>query len=319
MNDFDKAVQTTLDWIEQNGGFEENQLIVTADHDHYLTLTEDFPELLREKGAEALTLETDPNEAGHYWGSDPDIKFGWGSHTNRPVPVYSEGEGTELLDSFVGQGYEAYGEQIPGIEGLIDQTHIYQTMYAGVTEGAAPVQQPPVPLEGTDDVEEPTSPFRFAEAGSPTLVADSNEVVFGTAGDDLFDASTSGGGNRVFGRDGNDVLIGGINDLLIGDNGDDALFAGNGGNTLTGGEGADQFWLAYGALPNSANIITDFRAGEDVLGFAGAPGVSEFEDLTLVQSGGDARILTPTLPNLALAILEGVQVSTLDSGSFTFA
>jgi len=35
--------------IEQNGGFEENQLIVTADHDHYLTLNEDFPKLLREK------------------------------------------------------------------------------------------------------------------------------------------------------------------------------------------------------------------------------------------------------------------------------
>jgi len=41
-------VQTTIDWIEQNGGFED-QLIVTADHDHYLTLNEDFPKLLREK------------------------------------------------------------------------------------------------------------------------------------------------------------------------------------------------------------------------------------------------------------------------------
>ncbi len=134
-----------FDWIEDNGGFEENQLIVTADHDHYLNLNDNFPELLREKGAEALTLETDPQEAGHYWGSDPDIKFGWGSHTNRPVPVYSQGDGTELLEDFVGQGYEAYGEKVPGIEGLIDQTHIYQTMYASVTDGAAPVQQPPVP------------------------------------------------------------------------------------------------------------------------------------------------------------------------------
>jgi len=67
-NDFDKAVQTTIDWIEQNGGFEENQLIVTADHDHYLTLNEDFPKLPG-KGAEALTAENDPAK-GHYWGSD---------------------------------------------------------------------------------------------------------------------------------------------------------------------------------------------------------------------------------------------------------
>jgi alkaline phosphatase len=319
MNDFDKAVQTTLDWIEQNGGFEENQLIITADHDHYLTLTEDFPELLREKGAETLTLETDPEQAGHYWGSEPEIKFGWGSHTNRPVPVYSEGEGTELLDSFTGQGYEAYGETIPGIEGLIDQTHIYQTMYAGVTEGAAPVQQPPVPAENVDGIEEPAPPFRFAEVGSPTLVTDTNEIIFGTDRDDLFDASASGGGNRIYGRDGNDILIGGINDLLVGDNGDDALFAGDGGNTLTGGEGSDQFWIAYGGLPNSANIITDFQLGEDVLGLAGVSGVSEFGDLTLVQSGGDARVLTPTLPNLAITIVQGVQASTLDSGDFAFA
>lgn len=320
MNDFDQAVQTTLDWIEQNGGFEENQLIVTADHDHYLTLTEDFPELLKEKGAEALTEEIDPAKAGHYWGSDANIKYGWGSHTNRPVPVYSQGDGTELLDEFVGQGYEAYGEEVSGIEGLIDQSHIYQTLYASVTEGAAPVQQPPVPEEQEGDgMGEPTSPFRFAEAGSPTLVADTNEVIFGTDRDDVFDASTSGGGNRLYGRDGKDVLIGGVNDLLVGDKGDDALFAGNGGNTLTGGEGADQFWIAYGGLPNSANIITDFRTGEDVLGFGGVSGVSEFGDLTLLQSGGDARILAPTQPNLAIAILEDVQASTLDSGSFAFA
>lgn len=320
MNDFDKSVQTVINWIEDNGGFEENQLIVTADHDHYLNLNDNFPELLREKGAEALTLETDPQEAGHYWGSDPDIKFGWGSHTNRPVPVYSQGDGTELLEDFVGQGYEAYGEEVPGIEGLIDQTHIYQTMYASVTDGAAPVQQPPVPeAQEADDTEEPAPPFRFAEAGSSTLVADTDETIFGTDGDDLFDASASGGGNRVYGRDGNDIIIGGINDRLAGDNGDDALFAGNGGNTLTGGEGSDQFWVAYGSLPNSANFITDLQGGEDVIGFAGLSGVSEFENLTLVQSGADTRIVTPSQPNLAIAVLTEVQADTLDSSSFAFA
>lgn len=133
------------------------------------------------------------------------------------------------------------------------------------------------------------------------------------------DASASGGGNRVYGRAGNDIIIGGINERLVGDNGDDALFAGNGGNTLTGGEGSDQFWVAYGGLPNSANFITDFQAGEDVIGFAGLSGVSEFENLTLVQSGADTRIITPTQPNLAIAILTEVQADTLDSSSFAFA
>lgn len=317
MNDFDKAVQTTLDWMEQNGGFEENQLIVTADHDHYLTLTEDFPELLREKGAEALTAEDDPAQAGHYWGSDPDIKYGWGSHTNRPVPVYSQGDGSEMLNEFVGQGYEAYGEEIPGIEGFIDQSHIYQTMYAAVTEGAAPLPAPPIP---EPEAEEPEAapPFRFAEAGSDLLDVGTDEVIFGADGADLLDASIGGGSNTVFGRDGDDILIAGINDRLVGDRGNDALFAGNGGSTLTGGEGQDQFWVAYGGLPTSANTITDFQSGTDVIGITGLSSVTAFEDLTLRQSGADTRIGVPNQPALDIAILSGVQMDTLDSNSFAF-
>lgn len=42
VNDFDKAVQTTITWINNNGGWSKNLLIVTADHDHYLTLNPDF-------------------------------------------------------------------------------------------------------------------------------------------------------------------------------------------------------------------------------------------------------------------------------------
>jgi alkaline phosphatase len=314
--EFDKAVQTVIDWIEENGGFEENQLIITADHDHYLTLNDNFPQLLREKGAEALTLETDPNEAGHYWGSDPDIKFGWGSHTNRPVPVYFQGEGTQMLDEFVGQGYKAYGEEVPGIEGLIDQTHIYQTMYAGITDGADPVTQPSVPESGEIPNEIPETSVQYGEAGGDVLDVDANEIVFGGDGNDLIDASLGRGGNRIFGRDGNDILLGGFNDILVGDLGDDALYAGNGGSTLIGGEGTDQFWVANGSLPESGNIIRDFTIGEDVIGFSGLSEVSDFESLSLVQSGSDTRVV---VNDLAIAILEGIQADTLTSDSFAFA
>ncbi|MEH2229333.1 MAG: esterase-like activity of phytase family protein [Nostoc sp.] len=130
--DFDKAVGSTIDWIEKNGGWEENQLIVTADHDHYLTLDGNFPTLVQNKGAEALTNLDTPGEVGHYWGSDPNVKYGWGTHTNRPVPVYYQGAGSEVLNSLVGKGYNAYGSEIPGIAGLNDQTHIYQTMFASI-------------------------------------------------------------------------------------------------------------------------------------------------------------------------------------------
>ncbi|MFN6483350.1 MULTISPECIES: esterase-like activity of phytase family protein [unclassified Nostoc] len=130
--DFDKAVGSTIDWIDNNGGWDENLLIVTADHDHYLTLDGNFPTLVKNQGAEALTNLDTPAEAGHYWGSDPTVKYGWGTHTNRPVPVYYQGAGSEVLNSLVGKGYNAYGSDIPGIAGLNDQTHIYQTMFASI-------------------------------------------------------------------------------------------------------------------------------------------------------------------------------------------
>ena len=45
--DFADAVEDVQDWIADNGGYEETMLIVTADHDHYFTLTDNFPQLLR--------------------------------------------------------------------------------------------------------------------------------------------------------------------------------------------------------------------------------------------------------------------------------
>ena len=133
MNDFDKSVQTVIDWVRKNGGWEKNLLLVTADHDHYLTLNDNFPQLLRTRGAEALTYaEHNPTNAGHFWGSDPNVKYGWGSHTNRLVPVYYQGK-LANLSNYIGQGYQSYGFDVPGIPNAVDQSHIYQTMYNALT------------------------------------------------------------------------------------------------------------------------------------------------------------------------------------------
>ncbi len=132
MNDFDKAIQTVINWINQNGGWSKNMLIVTADHDHYLTLNPNFPELLAQKGAEALTYtEHNPAGAGHFWGSDPNIKYGWGNHSNRMVPVYYQG-GPISLANYVGRGITAYGSTVPGTPTAIDQTHIFEVMNAAL-------------------------------------------------------------------------------------------------------------------------------------------------------------------------------------------
>jgi alkaline phosphatase len=143
--DFDRSVGTVIKWIETHGGWERNQLIVTADHDHYFTLNDDFPDRLRRQGAQKLTDVDTAIDAGHYWGSQPVVakdaagkelpetgKYGWGSHTNRPVPVYYQGYASDVLTKSIGQGFKLYDNNIPGIPGLTDQIHIYQTQLAAV-------------------------------------------------------------------------------------------------------------------------------------------------------------------------------------------
>lgn len=150
--DFDRSVGTVIKWIATHGGWERNQLIVTADHDHYFTLNDDFPDRLRRQGAQRLTAMNTATDAGHYWGSQPVVvkdaagkelpetgKYGWGNHTNRPVPVYYQGFASDVLTKSIGQGFKLYDRNIPGIPGLTDQIHIYQAQLAAVK---APVAAP---------------------------------------------------------------------------------------------------------------------------------------------------------------------------------
>ncbi|GBF82818.1 alkaline phosphatase [Aphanothece sacrum FPU1] len=136
VSDFNDSVAYVTNWIANNGGWEENLLLVTADHDHYFTLNDNFPELLRTVGAHDLTYSNNtPASAGHFWGSTGSnpananslVKYNWGTHSNRPVPVYFQGNGSEVLLNSVGQGYDAYGQAVPGIAGLVDQSHIART------------------------------------------------------------------------------------------------------------------------------------------------------------------------------------------------
>ncbi|MEM7725127.1 MAG: alkaline phosphatase [Cyanobacteria bacterium P01_A01_bin.45] len=147
VNSFDKAVGKTIEWIQQNGGWEKNLLIVTADHDHYLTLNENFPELMAKFGAEDLTYKRHkPDAAGHFWGSDSKIKYGWGTHSNRLVPVYYQGASINLK-KYEGKDITLVDNppegttrnlSIPGVENAIDQTHIYQGMLEAIN---APVSR----------------------------------------------------------------------------------------------------------------------------------------------------------------------------------
>ena len=129
LKDFDESVAVVRDWIEDNGGYEENFLIVTADHDHYLTLNDNFPEVLAEalligKGGVELTANADVATSGHFWGSNPKVKNGWSTHTSRPVPVYFQGADSEIIEDFKGADYQMYNKEVRGVSNFIDQTHL---------------------------------------------------------------------------------------------------------------------------------------------------------------------------------------------------
>ncbi len=214
VNDFDRSVQSVIDWIGKNGGWENNLLVVTADHDHYFTLKPDYPELLASKGAVALTYESDPALAGQFWGSDPTVKYGWGNHSSRPVPVYYQGAGAEVLTGAIGTGYNSYGYSVPGIPGIVDQTHIYQAMYQAVT-------------------------------GLPAVVygTDGNDILFGRERKNVIDAKA--GDDYIHAPEGFNTLIGGLgNDTINGGSGIDEIYGGEGDNILYGGDAGDDLFSA---------------------------------------------------------------------------
>ncbi len=147
-------------------------------------------------------------------------------------------------------------------------------------------------------------------------VLGSSQIVFGGDESDLIDASIgSTGSNRIYAGSGDDTLILGNGDRLIGGEGGDKFFALSGGdNIITGGAGADQFWIATAETPEAANIITDFASGEDVLGIAGL-GIG-FDDLSISQQDDNTLIAAN---NSELAILQGIGADSLVADNFAFA
>ena len=91
------------------------------------------------------------------------------------------------------------------------------------------------------------------------------------------------------------------------------FFTTGGDNTVTGGEDADQFWIANAEIPEATNIITDFTAGEDVIGIAGL-GIG-FADVSITAIEEDALI---SASGSDLAIVEGVAADSLSESDFAF-
>lgn len=154
----------------------------------------------------------------------------------------------------------------------------------------------------------------FGGKGNDEITVRKNDRAEGEDGDDSFDAKYSLGGNYIDGGNGNDEFFLGSGDRLFGGDGSDRFFVYSGGNnTISGGEGVDEFWLANGKFPESSNIITDFQPGVDVL-ISNGLGLA-FNDLRFFQQGENTIIVTDSGQ---LAILEGVEASSLNASHFIF-
>ncbi|MDJ0681878.1 MAG: alkaline phosphatase, partial [Xenococcaceae cyanobacterium MO_167.B52] len=213
---------------------------------------------------------------------------------------------TDVAGSIVSK---AYGLNSDLLTSTVDNTDMYRIMYQTLF-GVAPEEvaiETPVEPEPTQ-----VEPI-FGSLGEDTIeVTGSNELVFTGAENDLIDAIASGGGNRIYATDGDDILILGTGDRFSGGAGDDQFFAVSGGNnTITGDAGADQFWIANADIPETANVITDFTTGEDVIGVAGL-GIS-FSDLTFTDSDLGAVI---AVNDSELAIFNNINADSLSNEEF---
>jgi phosphodiesterase/alkaline phosphatase D-like protein len=148
------------------------------------------------------------------------------------------------------------------------------------------------------------------------FIADADRV-FGSAGDDVLDA-TDAKDYRASGGAGNDTFYLGTNGKALGGDGNDKFFVGTGGgNLISGGAGVDQFWIANGDIPTAANTILDFQIGTDVIGIQGIG--ANATNVVLAQVGADTTI---GFGGQTLATLKGIQASSLtpsNASQFVFA
>ncbi len=252
----------------------------------------------------------------------PDIQFGSGNSDTinlQPSQTIFTGNGADIIEATTGNTIvTGNGDDtvFAGSDSSVSTGDGNDQVFVGANGPAKNTN-----VDGGADNDELTiveasgSNNLFGGAGSDNLqvVEGSGQFLFGGSGNDTL--TSNGKNNRLYGGSGDDKLFVNTNDTLVGGDGDDVLFAGQkGANRLTGGAGADQFWIANGGLPTTKNIVTDFTSGIDVIGLGGI-GVTKFSDLSLLQQGDDTLVKTG---NVELASLLRITANILTANNFTF-
>jgi len=101
--DFNKTVEAVVKWVEANGGWEENLVIVTADHEcGYLT----GPKFKKHTSPETYKVVNQGK------GKLPKHKFNHRNHTNQLVPFFAKGSGSELFLNYANKTDKVRGKYI---------------------------------------------------------------------------------------------------------------------------------------------------------------------------------------------------------------
>ncbi len=109
--DFDDSVQAAMEWIDANGGYEENLLIITSDHECGMiwgegTWTDIDDNGKYDEGVDEFHGFMGPTDKGP--GVLPGVQYGSYGHTNQLVPLFVQGVGAEefakLVDTDTGAG-----------------------------------------------------------------------------------------------------------------------------------------------------------------------------------------------------------------------
>ncbi len=111
--DFNDAVDAVIAWVEKNGGWDENLVVVTSDHECGYLLGPD---------GDDNNPNTNPiiNKGK---GQVPDMKYNSGNHTNMLVPVYAKGAGSDM--------FTLYARREDPVRGYyIDNTDIAKVFFA---------------------------------------------------------------------------------------------------------------------------------------------------------------------------------------------
>jgi alkaline phosphatase len=329
LHDLNDVTETVTDWVAKNGGWEENLVMVTADHDHYLTLLPNYPKEIAEsilasksgttneatsggnRGYDLSLTPTltrsgtsqwssgDAEKVGHFWGTTTTLKDGskgegdgWWTHTQRPVPIYAQGEGSELIREFVSTGIEAYGTVIKGVPGMIDQAHVAEVMEAALLGGEtaeerlavaqSSVISPTVTASAADDSWVTANP-------EEQLTFKANTMFMGAGSDEVDSAANGGYRNTIFTGSGINTVYAGSRDVITGGSDSDQLWATDGnGNRMSGMGGDDEFIIGSGnnrALGGDGNDVFHVLGSAGTNHLNGGAGADQF---WLLSEPGDA-------------------------------